>query len=114
MMSNQSSPRGSCRLVASAVGLLGFVLAAQPAGAQPTNASDSSGVPPKGEVGSVVVHAPRQRPQVGIPPDKAKALDEQAAKDEAWRKYRNSVPPVNAGPLEQSKDYPGLHAAADQ
>jgi len=111
-MSNQPSLRAFRRLVVGAVGVLGLVLAAQSAGAQATSASDSSGRARQNEVGSVVVHAPRQRPQVGVPPDKAKALADQAAKNEAWRKYRNSVPPVNAGPLEQSKDYPGLHAAA--
>ena len=111
-MSSQPSFRTPLRSMVGAAGILAVLLAAHPVGAQTTPAPDSSNGAKQAEVGSVVVHAPRQRPQIGVPPDKAKALDEQAAKDEAWRKYRDSVPPINAGPLEQTKDYPGLHAAA--
>ena len=55
----------------------------------------------------VTVNAAR-RPALGVPPAKAAAYAGEAAKSEAWRKYRASKPPLTADPNDQSKDYPGL------
>jgi hypothetical protein len=62
-------------------------------------------------VGGVVVETPRPHSKLeDIPPDKAAAFDEEAAKNEAWKRYRRSTPPLSAGALGQADDYPGLQS----
>lgn len=66
-------------------------------------------------VGGVIVQAPRPESKVQqIPPDKKAAFDEEAAKDEAWKRYRKSTPPLSDGTLGQAKDYPGLQSLLPQ
>jgi len=66
-------------------------------------------------VEGVTVQAPRPPSEAaGIPPDKAAALAEEAAKDEAWRKYRESRPPLTSNPNDLSKDFPGLRTYVPQ
>lgn len=68
-----------------------------------------------GNVGGVVVQAPRPPSKLGaIPPDKKAALDDEAAKNEAWKRYRKSTPPLSDGTLGQAKDYPGLQSLLPQ
>ncbi|HUO21776.1 MAG TPA: hypothetical protein VMU59_04605 [Caulobacteraceae bacterium] len=71
--------------------------------AQPADAAASNGV---------VVHAPpsRSRPGIGLPPDKVQAYNAAAANDKAWRDYREAVPSITDGTLDQAKAYPGLRA----
>lgn len=109
-MATRPSLRGPRHLAVLAVAALGFVFAAQASWAQADRATPGSGGAPHSEVGPVVVHAPRHHPQPGIPPEKAKIFAAEAARDEAWREYRNSIPAHGAGTLERSKDYPGLHS----
>lgn len=111
-MAPRPSLKGLRHAAALAVGVAGLALTAQPSWAQadkPAKPASGSGAAHQGEVDSVVVHAPRHHPKPGIPPDRAKAFADDAARDEAWRQYRDSYPPPGAGTLDQSKDYPGLH-----
>jgi hypothetical protein len=74
----------------------------------------------RGAVGGVVVKAPQRRNR--IPPDKKSALDAEAAKHEAWRKYRAATPaptPTTAAPgstpaSARTENYPGLHSLGSQ
>jgi hypothetical protein len=109
-------------LAALAIGALVFALGGEAAQAQmdkdhldkdqATKPTAAPGGQPQGEVGAVVVRPPRQTPHYDtfVPPDRAKAFAAEAAKDEAWRNYRNSIPALGAGPLERAKDYPGLQS----
>jgi hypothetical protein len=45
-----------------------------------------------------------------IPPEKKAAFDNEAAKAETWRKYREATPPLSDGTLGQAKGYPGLQS----
>jgi hypothetical protein len=54
------------------------------------------------------------RPAIGTPPDKKAALAAEAAKDEAWRNYRKSTPPLTNNPNDDSRDFPGLQVTAPQ
>ena len=57
----------------------------------------------------------RPRTDLGrISPEKKAALDEEAAKDQAWRDYRKSTPPLTNNPNDDSKDYPGLQTLLPQ
>ena len=99
-------------------GALGLALPASVAVAQtsPTQTSPAeksgSGAPADskpGAVGGVVVQAPRPPSKLQeVPPDKKAAYDKEAAKNEAWKRYRQSRPPLSAGTLGQADDYPGL------
>jgi hypothetical protein len=122
------SMRKPPRLTAiAAVCILGLSLSAPLASAQPGK-SDSGpqagGAPaPDGGPGAsnaanvpgVVVQAPRG-PEQGppIPADKKAAYDEEVAKAEAWKRYRQATPPLSDGTLGQAKGYPGLQSLLPQ
>ena len=61
------------------------------------------------DMDSVTVHAPRRHPRhsYAIAPNGAIAAE--AARQEAWRTYRDSPPSRSSDPMDQTKDYPGLH-----
>ncbi|MEI9889726.1 MAG: hypothetical protein WDN45_02955 [Caulobacteraceae bacterium] len=102
--------------IAAVIGLLAApaALSAAPAGPAEKGANEAPAAMPD-KVGGVVVQAPRGRSKLGaIAPDKKAALDQEAARNEAWKTYRKSTPPAAAGTLGQSKDYPGLQALAPQ
>jgi len=65
-------------------------------------------------VEGVTVTGAKVLPKIGIPDDKAEAYAAQAAQDEAWRKYRQSTPPLTKNPNEMAKDYPGLQTFIPQ
>lgn len=92
---------------AMALALSGAPVLAQSGQASP-NGATAGPTKPAGDVSGVVVQAPRRRAKFPIPPDKKAAYDAEAAKSEAWKTYRKSTPPAAAGPLAESKDYPGL------
>jgi hypothetical protein len=76
--------------------------------------SESSAAASKpGSVSGVVVQAPPKLDR--IPPDKKAALDAEAAKGKAWKKYRNTTPPATVtakagvGASSRAENYPGLH-----
>jgi hypothetical protein len=85
-------------LAAFAPGLATAQTATAPAKAPP--ASQPSAVE------GVTVDAPR--PRAPVPADKAAEYSAEAAKTEAWRKYRESTPPLTKDPNDMSKDFPGL------
>jgi hypothetical protein len=64
----------------------------------------------------VVVQAPPKLDK--IPADKKAALDAQAAKRKAWKKYRTAPPTGTAtgaatpGASANAENYPGLHSLA--
>ena len=102
---------------AIAAGVVGFTLPPSMAMAQASQDAKtdvrSAAVNPDGgdTVGGVVVQSPPQRSKLGdIPPDKAAAFDQEAEKNEAWKRYRKSTPPLSAGTLGQANDYPGLQS----
>jgi len=70
-------------------------------------AQQDAGTPAPGSVGEVTVTG-SQPHAVGIPAKKAADLADDAAKNEAWRKYRDSTPPLTRDPNDQSKDFTGL------
>lgn len=89
--------------------------AAQAQGAQGEKAEEQAAGSKPASVGGVIVQAPRPESKVQqIPPDKKAAFDEEAAKDEAWKRYRKSTPPLSDGTLGQAKDYPGLQSLLPQ
>lgn len=103
-------------LAVSAFGLASAAPAAQaqsepdkPAAAsEPTPPASKPNIwtsPPSGVEG-VTVNAQRRRPDV--PTEKAAAYGAEAAKTEAWRKYRRSMPPLTDNPNDDSKDFPGI------
>ena len=60
-------------------------------------------------VEGVIVNAPREGSGlIAVPPAKKAEYDAEAAKNEAWRKYRESTPPLTKDPNDDSKDFPGL------
>jgi hypothetical protein len=95
-------------------GAIGFSLPSSVAVAQAgqggrTDAGAAASQPDS--VGGVVVQAPRPESELRqIPADKKAAFDEEAAKNEAWKRYRKSTPPLAEGTLGQAKDYPGLQS----
>ena len=98
-------------------GVAGFALPSSMAAAQVNQGEaspgektgDAAAAQQPGSVGGVVVEAPRPPSKLReIPPDKKAAFDAEAAKSEAWQRYRQSRPPLSAGTLGQADDYPGL------
>lgn len=90
-------------------GALGLAFAASTALAQ--TAQDNGGAhTDQNSKGPVVVHAaPTQhRPRIGIPPAKAAAYASEAARNDAWRKYRSGAPSVTTSTKDLAQDYPGL------
>jgi hypothetical protein len=87
------------------------VAAPEPGAAAPSQPGAADA--PPGSVEGVTVNATRSG-AIGVPPDKAAAFAAQAAKDEAFRKYRESTPPLTGDPNDQSKDFPGLHTYVPQ
>jgi hypothetical protein len=63
-----------------------------------------------GNVSGVIVEAPPRPENPPVPPDKAAGYAKEAAKAEAWRSYRGSLPPLSDGTLGQAKDYPGAQS----
>ena len=111
-------------LLVPAIALAGALALAPASGAFAQAAADAAQktevgpatVKPDGSgstVGGVTVQTPRPRSGVAdIPADRKAAFDEEAAKAEAWKRYRNSTPPFGAGTLGDAKAYPGLQALA--
>ena len=111
------------RLPLFAVVAFGLLLGGPPATAQAVRPADRP-TKQRSSSNEVIVQAPR-RHTFGIPPAKADAYAAEAAKDAAWRKYRDSIPatpgpcPVRPSPgagcgaLEDGlQDYPGLGSLA--
>jgi hypothetical protein len=61
-------------------------------------------------VSGVVVPGQRRPTNPPIPADKKAAYDAEVAKEEAWRRYRKSMPPASDSTIDQAKDYPGLQS----
>lgn len=94
--------------VAGAIGLAWPASVALAQGGQSERSQSGAAASKPGSVAGVVVQAPHRRPR--IPPDKAAAFDVEAAKRQAWNRYRKSTPPASAGAMGQLKDYPGLRS----
>ena len=109
----------------AAVGALGLALSASAALAQgdrgnnpAASANANSGVTPAppanatdpNSVSGVVVPGQRRPENPPIPADKKAAYDAEVAKEEAWRRYRKSMPPASDSTIDQAKDYPGLQS----
>ncbi len=77
--------------------------------ARPAKAPAADATKPN-TVGDVVVRAPPRRHRLRIPPAKAAAFAAEAARQDAWRNYRDSTPPASAGALGQAAGYPGLRS----
>jgi hypothetical protein len=111
---NSFTLRTALLLPAIAVaGAIGFALPASVAVAQASHSEKTaSGAEAKkpGSVGGVTVQGRRRSQLHRIPPDKAAAFDDEAAKSEAWKKYRKSTPPAAAGTLGQAEGYPGAQS----
>jgi len=100
-------------------GVAGFALPSSMAMAQASQGEkagdDAAAAAKPGDVGGVIVQAPRPQSKLqDIPPDKRAEFDDEAAKNEAWKRYRDSTPPLAAGTLGQAKDYPGLQTLLPQ
>ena len=103
-------------------GAIGFAFPSSMAMAQAADRGDTADVKPAAvkpdsadTLGGVTVQSPRPRSKLeDIPPAKAAAFDEEAAKQEAWKRYRKSTPPFGAGTLGQANDYPGLQSLLPQ
>jgi hypothetical protein len=119
MRNNRALLTACCRLMLLAVFALGLASEAPTAQAQsgpdkPAAASKpSAAASTPSSVADVTVTAPRPR-SIGVGPAKAAALAAEAAKNEAWRKYRESTPPLTRDPNDQSKDFPGLKTYVPQ
>jgi hypothetical protein len=85
----------------------------KPAAAAP-NAAAAAASP----LGEVTIKGVRRRPDANIPPDKRAEYDAAVAREDAFRRYRASQPPMPADakgvtdPNALSVDYPGLHTLA--
>jgi hypothetical protein len=99
-------------------GVAGFALPSPRAVAQVSQGEkpeDGAAAPKPGSVGGVIVQAPRPPSKLqDIPADKKAEFDQEAAKNEAWKRYRQSTPPLADGTLGQAKDYPGLQSLLPQ
>lgn len=115
MRSNRALFRTWYRLPALAVLALGLASEAPTAQAQSEHKKPAAASKPSAQASEsssaaeVTVNAPRRR-VIGVPPAKAAALAAEAAKNEAWRKYRESAPPLTRDPNDQAKDFPGLQS----
>jgi len=107
--------------LAAAAGALALMLPAPmaqaqaaPAPGQATAGQAGADVRPAAATSStlpgVTVEAPPRPEHPVIPPDKKAAFDNEAAKAETWRKYREATPPLSDGTLGQAKGYPGLQS----
>lgn len=111
----------------AAIGALGLALSASTALAQDNNGgrgnNPAASNPAKGDSGAGAAGAsdpnsvsgvvvPGQRPATNppIPADKKAAYDSEVAKEEAWKRYRKSMPPASDSTIDQAKDYPGLRS----
>ncbi len=107
------SPRAVLLPGIVAAALIGATLPTSVAMAQASQTPDAQMAAPAQDASSVsgvVVQAPPSQPKLAqIPPDKKAAIDKEAAKQEAWRKYRESLPSASDATLG-IKDYPGLHS----
>jgi hypothetical protein len=121
MMNNRT--RSTARLMLLATFALGLASAAQaqgpgkpaaakPAAPKPVAPKPAAAAPKPSSVAGVTVNAQRRRPL--IPTAKAEAYAAAAAKDEAWRKYRKSMPPLTNNPNDDSKDFPGIQLRESQ
>jgi predicted outer membrane protein len=121
MRNNRALLTACCRLMLLAVFAPGLASAAPAAQAQSEPDKPAAASEPNAEaskpstVEGVTVNAPRPQPgALGVPPDKAAALAAEAANNEAWRKYRESMPPLTSDPNDLSKDFPGLRTYVPQ
>jgi hypothetical protein len=98
-------------------GVIGFAAPASVAlaqGSQGAKSESSAAASKPGSVAGVVVQAPPKLNR--IPPAKKAALDAEAAKRKAWKKYRDTTPTAtargsaSAGASAQAENYPGLHS----
>jgi type IV secretory pathway VirJ component len=122
MKNNRARSTSRRRLMLLTVLALGLASAAQAQDehAKPATTPKHDAAGPKHDaaaskpssVGGVTVNAQRRR--TPIPTDKAEAYAAQAAKDDAWRKYRKSMPPLTNSPNDDSKDFPGIQIRAPQ
>jgi len=108
----------------AAVGALGLALSASSALAQgggdrgnnpaasanPNQGDSGAGPSTQDSVSGVVVPGQRRPTNPPIPADKKAAYDAEVAKEEAWRRYRKSMPPASDSTIDQAKDYPGLRS----
>ena len=69
-----------------------------------------AGASDENNVSGVVVPGQRRPANPPIPADKKAAYDTEVAKEEAWRRYRKSMPPASDSTIDQAKDYPGLRS----
>ncbi len=116
MRNNRAFAAGRRRLALLAVFVPGLASAAPIAPDQGKHEKPAAASEPASEasgVEGVTVNAPRSR-SIGIPAEKEAAFAAEAAKNEAWRKYRESTPPLTSDPNDQSKDFPGLQAYIPQ
>lgn len=101
-------------LCAIGFGSLASVALAQGAQREQTESSAAASQP--ASVGGVVVQAPPKLDR--MPPDKRAAFDAEAAKREAWQRYRRTASPapaVAAAGVDASarvENYPGLRGMA--
>lgn len=122
---------GSSRLLAPLAVVVLLASVAPAARAQADQAKGAPDAASQSGPGAIIVQEPRRQPPrtYGVPPAKAEALAAEAAKDAAWREYRDSAPAptpgacpsppdpaqgANCATLQGSKDYPGLHAYVPQ
>jgi hypothetical protein len=119
MRNNRALFRTWCRLTLLAVLALGLASEAPTAQAQNEHDKPVAASKPTAQasgsskVAEVTVNARRRR-VIGVPPAKAAAFAAEAAKNEAWRKYRESTPPLTRDPNDQGKDFPGLQSYLPQ
>jgi hypothetical protein len=121
MRNNRALLMACRRLMLLAIFAPGLASAAATAPAKgeqekPAAASEpSAAVPEPNGVEGVTVNAPRPVPGAkSVPPEDAAAFAAEAAKDQAWRDYRKSTPPLTCDPNDLSKDFPGLQTYIPQ
>jgi hypothetical protein len=122
-------PTARRRLLASAVlavGLAAAVSAYAQTGVAPTTPpppatpqpAAAPATPDPGALGGITVESGRRDPLRYMDPKKRAEFDAEAAKQDAARHYRTSMPPLAADskgisdPNDMSVDYPGLHTLA--
>jgi len=112
----------------AAAGAVGLALSASTALAQANNGDSTSSPAPapnqnkadggggaagaadQSSVSGVVVPGQRRQENPPIPADKKAEYDAEVAKQEAWKRYRKSIPPATASTIDQANDYPGLRS----
>jgi hypothetical protein len=101
--------------VAGAIGLASPASVALAQAGHGGKSASSDAASRLGAVSGVVVQAPSKTSR--MPPDKKAALDAEAAKRKAWKKYRTttpapmpaSMPTAGMSASARAENYPGLH-----